>query len=125
MFGFGEQRGSSARTVEVGSDPGMVVSQHLLQSADPNFVVDQYGNAIADRKQSVEIMGHHEYREAEAAPQVPDQDVEVGSCYRIEPGGGLVEKDDLRIESEGAREAGALAHPPGQLGRVLLASPFG
>src|SRR6516162_9807733 len=70
-------------------------------------------------------MGHHEYRKAQATPQIPNQRVEFSSRYWIEPGGRLVEKDDFRIKREGAREAGALAHPPRQLGRVLLACPLG
>ena len=51
--------------------------------------------------------------------------IEFAGRYRIEPGGGLVEKDDFRIEREGAREAGALAHSPRQLRGVLLSGPFG
>src|SRR6516162_5275341 len=70
-------------------------------------------------------MGHHEYRKAQATPQIPNQRVEFSSRYWIEPGGRLVEKDDFRVEREGAREARALAHPPRQLGRVLLACPLG
>src|SRR6516162_11758509 len=103
----------------------MIVLQHLLQGAGANLPVDQHGDAIADRKQSVEIMGNHEHGKVEAALQVPDQNVEVCGRDRIEPGGGLVEKDNIRIESEGPRETGALAHPPGQLRRVLLSSPLG
>ena len=90
----------------------MIVLQQLLQGPDAKLLVDQHGDAIADRKQAVEIVGDHEYGEAQAAPQIPDQDIEFTGRYRIEPGGGLVEKDDFWIEREGARQAGALAHSP-------------
>src|SRR5215472_13518457 len=110
MFSFREERRPSARTMEVGSDPRMLVLQHLLERTDPNLLVDQNGHPIADRKQGVEIVRHHEYRQAEATPQVANQDVEIPSGDRVEAGGGLVEKNDFRIESKGAREARALAH---------------
>ena len=90
----------------------MIVLQQLLQGPDAKLLVDQHGDAIADRKQTVEIVRDHEYGKAQAAPQIPDQDVEFAGRYRIEPGGGLVEKDDFRVERKGARKPGPLAHSP-------------
>src|SRR5215831_15869659 len=96
--------------MEIRPDPRMIVLHHLLQGADANLLVDQHRHAIADRKQSVEIMRHHEHREAQARPQVPNQYIEVTGRYRVESRGGLVEKDDFRIEREGTCKARALAH---------------
>src|SRR6266446_7862066 len=125
MLGFGKQSSSPARAVEIGLDPRMVVLQHLFQRADADLLIDQNRNAIADRKQRVEVMGYHEYREAQTAPQVANQGIEIAGCDGIEPGRGLVEKDDFRVEREGSRKAGALAHPTGQLGRIFFSCPLG
>ena len=76
----------------------MIVSQQLLQGADADLSVDQHGYPVADREQRVEIMSDHEYGETEAAPQIANQGVEIAGRDRVEPGRGLIEKDDLRIE---------------------------
>src|ERR1700730_11507074 len=125
MLGFGEQSGSPARAVEIGLDPRMFVLQHLFQRADADLLIYQNRNAIADCKQRVEIMGYHEYRQAQTAPQVANQGVEIAGGDGIEPGRGLVEKDDFRVEGERPRKTGALAHPTGQLGRVFFPGPLG
>ena len=70
-------------------------------------------------------MGYHEYREAQTAPQVANQSVEIAGRDGIQPGRGLVEEDDFRVEGEGPRKAGALAHPTGQLGRIFFSCPLG
>ncbi len=44
------------------------------------------------------------------ALDLPDQFVELARVHRIQAGPGLVEEDDGRIERQGARQAGALAH---------------
>ncbi len=93
----------------------MIVLQHLIECADAKLLVDQHRHAIADREQAVEVMRHHEYGKPEAASQITDQLVEIPSGDRIEPGGGLVEKDDFRIERQSAGKSGALAHSARQL----------
>ena len=55
--------------------------------------------------------------QAEALLQVADQLVEVGGADRVEAGGRLVEEQDLGVERQRARQAGALAHAAGQLAR--------
>src|SRR6266478_5804800 len=100
MLGFGEQSSSPARAVEIRLDPRMIVLQHLFQKADADLLIDQNRNAIADRKQRVEVMGNHEYRQAQTASQVANQGVEIAGGDGIEPGCGFVEKDDFRVEGE-------------------------
>src|ERR1700739_146272 len=95
MFGFREQCRPPSRTMEIRSDPRMIVLQDLLQRPDAKLLVDQDGDAVADRKEGVEIVSDHEHGEAEATPQVANQDVEIPGGDRIEAGGGLVEKEDF------------------------------
>ena len=54
-----------------------------------------------------------------------DQLVEGGGADRVEPGGRLVEEQQLRIERQRAGDAGALAHAAGQLGREFGAGVDG
>ena len=82
MLGFGEQSGSPARAVEIGFDPRVIVLKHLFQRSDADLLIDQNRNAIADRKQRVEVMGYHEHRQAQTAPQVANQDVEIAGGHR-------------------------------------------
>ncbi len=96
-------------------DPRVIVLKELFQRADANFLVHQDRNPIADCEEAVEVMGHHDHGQAEAGPQIPDQFVERPGRDRIKPRRGLVEKHDFRVERQGASEAGALAHTPGQL----------
>src|SRR6516164_9544644 len=122
---FAVLRRSSATTVEIGMNPRMVVLEQLFQCADANLFVDQHRDPIANREKAVEVMGHHEYGQTEAAFQIPDQFVEASGSNRIEPGSRFVEKGDLRIKGERAGEACPFTHAPGELGRVLLARVFG
>src|ERR1700730_15452935 len=124
LLAFGEQSGSPARAVEIGLDPRMFVLQHLFQRADSDLLPYQNRNAIEDYKQRVEIIGYDKYRQAQTAPQIANQGVEIAGSDGIEPGRGLVEKDDLRIEREGPRKAGALAHPTGELRRIFFSCPL-
>src|SRR4051794_4463833 len=50
-----------------------------------------------------------------------DQLTEEGGAHRVEARVRLVEQNDLRVEHEGARESGALAHTARQLVRHLVA----
>src|SRR5690606_11381306 len=54
--------------------------------------------------------GDEEDGETERLLQVVDELVEGGGADRIETGGRLVEKEDFRIEREGARKAHTLLH---------------
>ena len=47
--------------------------------------------------------------------------VEIARADRVETGGRLVEKDDLRIERERARQRHALGHAAGKFGRKFVA----
>ena len=66
-------------------------------------------------------MGDHDHGQAEAALEPADQPVERRRADRVEAGGRLVQKQDLRVEGERAGKTGALAHATRQLGRKLMA----
>src|SRR5690242_1335537 len=117
---FRRSRGPPARAVKILVNPRMIVLEKLFQGAYPDFLVDQHRDAVADREQAVEVVRHHEYGQAKAALQIADQFVEGAGGDRIETGGRLVEKNDLRIEGQRAGETGPLAHAAGQLGGIFL-----
>ena len=55
-------------------------------------------------------------RGAEAVAQLEDQVVEAARADRVEPGGRLVEEQDLGVERHRAGEPGALLHAAADLG---------
>ena len=56
-----------------------------------------------------------------ALAQALDQLVVVGRADRVEAGRRLVEEQQLRVERQRPRQAGALAHAAGKLGGLLVA----
>ena len=78
-----------------------------------DLAIDQDGDAIGRRAQCIEIVGDHEDREPQALLQLANQHIKFGGGYGIEPGGRFVQEKQLRIQRQGARQAGTLAHAPG------------
>src|SRR3990172_7509114 len=97
----------------------MVVPQHLRHRPDFDPLVDKHGDTVADRPEAVQIVRHQENGQPQALLQAADHLVEFGGPDRVEPRGRLVEEQDLRVQGERARDARPLAHPTGQLRRVL------
>jgi hypothetical protein len=64
---------------------------------------------------------HHEHRQAERFLQCLDQGIEIAGRDRIETGGRLIEKDDRRVQRQGARQRHALGHAARQFGGKLVA----
>src|SRR5687767_13158321 len=112
-------RRASARPVEVLLDPGMLVLEQLVDGTYFALLIDQYGDPVGDRYQRIEVVRHHEHGEAEALLEIADQHVEIGGADGVEPGRGLVEKQDVGVERQRAREAGALPHAARELRRVF------
>ena len=61
------------------------------------------------------------YGQSRTLFQAEDKIVEGRGADRIEPGGRLVEKQNIRVESERTGQSGTLAHAPGQLGGIFVA----
>ena len=116
-----------ARAVEVFPDPGMIVLQKFRHRADLDLLVHEHGDTVADRRQTVQIVGHHEDGQAQALLQAANQLVEGGGADRIEAGGRLVQEQDLRDRGP-ARGPGRPAcscrprAPPGSCRRTRAAA---
>src|SRR3546814_8472932 len=79
--------------------------------------VGQHRDTVADGVERVEVVCDEEDGKAERVAQLRDELVEAGGADRVEAGGRLVEEQKLRVEREGAGDAGALLHAARQLGR--------
>ena len=66
-------------------------------------------------------MRHHDDRDAEVAVDVLDPEAHVLALLGVEPGGRLVEEQELRLQAERAAHLDDLAHPVGQVRDPLLA----
>src|SRR5574337_3072 len=107
--------------MEIGFEPWIVGTQEFFNlSNGDDLAMAQHRDAVADGEQAVEVVGDHEDGEAKRLLQRGDEVVEIASRDRIEPGGRLVQKDDVGIERDGARERGALGHAARQLGWKLV-----
>ena len=107
-----------ARAVEIGMHPGLVHLEHVGDRAGDQ---DLLRASTAIRSQIVRRLSRSWVTMKtvrRASLQLADQLVEIGGADRIEPGGRLIEEDDLGIERQ-RRARPALAHAAGQLGRVL------
>src|SRR5512134_1912823 len=61
---------------------------HFLLRAAGNYMpVAEHGDAVGERIERVEVVRHHEHREAVVGAQPPDQPHETPGAVRIEPRG--------------------------------------
>ena len=111
--------GAAARSVEIFPNPGMVQQTQGLHRVHQDAFVDQHRDTVADRAQAVEIVGHHEDGQAQAALKALDQLVESRRADRVEPRRRLVQEQDFRIERQRAGQPRPLPHAAGQLRRKL------
>src|ERR1700730_12363827 len=109
-----------ALSVKVRLDPWMIGMKQFAHRTDRNdLAVGQCCNAIANRVQAGQVMGHHEDGQPKGLLQCPDQIVEVARCEGIKPGGRFVEKHDGGIEREGTRKRDTFRHSAREFGRKL------
>src|SRR6266704_2767272 len=100
-------------------DPRLIGSHELVQRANRDFLVHEDGEAAADGKERREVVGDDDDRDAEAPIQLRDERIDATRGERIEIGGGLVEKENPRIQRERPGKCGAFHHAAGKLGRKL------
>ncbi len=104
----------------------MVGMRHLLhRSRRDHLLVGDHRHPITDRVHGVQVVGDHEHRQVQAVRELPDQFVEGAGADRVQPGGRLVQEQQLRVQRQGPRQAGALDHPAGQLRRLQRAGARG
>src|SRR5690625_2959033 len=75
----------------------------------------QHGDTIRDAADRAHVMGDRHRRHAKLDDNLADQVVDDFGHDRVEPGGGLVEENDLGFGSDGAGKADALLHAAGDL----------
>jgi hypothetical protein len=78
----------------------------------------QHGDAVADGAGAAHVVRDGQRGGAQRLAALDDQLVDHVAHDRVQPGGRLVEEDDLRLGGDGARQADALAHADRQAGRV-------
>src|SRR5690606_2509993 len=75
----------------------------------------QHRNAVADGVKGVQIVGDQEYAQTQGVAQGENQLVEGRRSYGVQTGGGLVEKEDVRIQRQCPGQSSALDHAAGKL----------
>ena len=86
------------------------VEQFLKRSGCDHFAIGQSRDAITNRKQAIEIVGHHKYCQAQGLLQRSDQIVEIRRADRIEAGSGFVEENQLGVKRERSGQRRTLNH---------------
>src|SRR5450830_1530366 len=81
----------------------------------------QHRDPVGDGVERVEVVGDQEHTQAQGIAQGQDQLVEGRRADGVEAGGGFVEKQDVRVQRQGAGEAGyLLAADSGRPARASL-----
>ena len=110
--------GTAARAVEELPHRGLVHARQFGHRADGlHLALTQHRDAVGDLPQQVEVVGDHDDGEAHQVAQLAHQCIDPGRALRIQAGGWLIEKQQLRIER--ARQRGAFQHAAGKLRRIL------
>jgi hypothetical protein len=99
MLLSGGQRRAAARAVEVFVNPGVVGFRHLVDGIrHQHFLLRQHRHPIGDGVERVEVVGHQKHAQTQGIAQGQDQLIESRRANRVEAGGGLVEKQDVRVQ---------------------------
>ena len=85
----------------------------------------QHRDTVANRIETVEVMGHHEDGEAERVLQSGDEFVEFAGPDRVETGSRLVEKQQSGSSASARASAARLIMPPDSSEGNLLAASGG
>src|SRR6266849_4538871 len=75
---------------------------------------------VADREDARQLVGHDDDGRTQALPQLEDQVVEPSRAHRVEPRGGLVEEEDVRVERDRPRQPGPLLHAAADLRGIVV-----
>ncbi len=78
--------------------------QLLQRTLRQNAALAKRCDAIANSGEAVEIMCHHEDGQPKRVAQGRDQFIEITCADGVKAGSRFVEKDDLRVERQGACE---------------------
>src|SRR6516164_2694379 len=70
--------------------------------------VGEHGNTARERGERIEIVRHEDDGEVQRAMQRTDEVDEGAGAVGVEPGSGLVEQEQFRVQRQCARECDAL-----------------
>ena len=87
--------------------------QGLDRTGSDDAAFRENRDAVANRVQTVEIVGDHENAQAQRTLQRPDQFVELSGADRIESGRRFIEENNAGIERQRARQSHPLDHATG------------
>src|SRR5436190_6672389 len=88
------------------ADHGDVGVEHLLLGAELHQPPEvEHPDVVGHPSGRGDVVGDHQHRRPELLVEVKDQLVEERGPDGVEPGVGLVEHDDLRVEHQGAGQA--------------------
>ncbi len=85
----------------------------------------QHADALAHLRDHGQVVADEQHARPEPGPQPGDQVEHLGLDRRVQPGGGLVQDQQLRLGRERHRDHDALLHPSRQLVRVPLHHAIG
>src|SRR5690606_3450557 len=105
----------SALAVEVGLNPWMRMLDDSLERVDLHALVDDHAYAIAGAEDGIQIVRDHHDGQSKLALKINQQLVERRRADRVQPGRGLIEKQQRRVERQRPGERGPLDHSPGEL----------
>ena len=92
---------SAARAMKVFVNPGVFGRRHPVDGVrNQHALLRQHGDAVGDCIKRVEVMGDHEHAQPQGVAQGQNQLIEGAGAYRIEPGSGFVQKQDVRIQRQ-------------------------
>src|SRR5690606_33599666 len=96
--------------------------------AGPGFhhtpVLD-HGHRVGDLVHRTQVVADEQDRGAVLVLEALEQLQDVGLHTDVERGGGRVGDDERRVQRDGHRDHDALAHPAGELGRVVVVGARG
>lgn len=114
------QAGVAAFAVEVRLDPGVRVLNDAIERVAYHVAVDYHPDTIAGPEDGVQIVGDHDNGQFQLLLQIQDQVIKLRRTDRVQAGGGLIEKQQSRVQGQCARECRPLDHAAGELGWKLL-----
>ena len=104
---------------ELAHDRLLELQQHLARPEHGQVPVVEQADVVGHGAGGVDVVRDDEEGRVDLGVEVDDQLVEVGRAHRVEAGVRLVEQEDLGVEHERPGQAGALAHPAGDLAGQL------
>ena len=79
----------------------------------------EYRHAVGRVPEQVQVVRNHHHRQALLLAQLQYQFVHAVGAFRVQPGGGFVQKQQFRVQGQRTRQRGAFEHSAAQAAGVL------